>query len=132
MSKKVFTMRGGGGRFAQNFTVWSTTNRVFLLTPFPMNTTSMRDNKQLFLLNSGIPSAKLYYIKNYSRVQWSFCFFCEKFKYSESIIKAFCAHFIMCSLEINNFRYSWCHENGSFSVQTFNQHYLPIPQYTGS
>ena len=24
--------------------------------------------------------------------------------------------------------YSWCHENGAFSVHSFNQHYLSIPQ----
>ena len=23
----------------------------------------------------------------------------------------------------------WCHENGSFSALSFNQHYLSIPQY---
>ena len=30
--------------------------------------------------------------------------------------------------------YSWCHKNGCFSVRSFNQHYLSIPQYnyTGS
>ena len=27
---------------------------------------------------------------------------------------------------------SWFHENGSFSVHVFNEHYLAIQQYTGS
>ena len=30
------------------------------------------------------------------------------------------------------FIYSGCHENCSFSVHSYNQHYLSIPQYTGS
>ena len=30
------------------------------------------------------------------------------------------------------FRYSWFNENGSFSVPSFNERYIPIPQYTGS
>ena len=29
-------------------------------------------------------------------------------------------------------RYSWCHENDSFCVSSLNQHYLSVPQYTGS
>ena len=33
---------------------------------------------------------------------------------------------------LNWTNYSWCHENGSFSVHTCNQHYLSTPQYTGS
>ena len=28
--------------------------------------------------------------------------------------------------------YSWCHENGSLSLHSFNQHNLSVPQYTGS
>ena len=31
---------------------------------------------------------------------------------------------------IRNLHHSWCHENGSFSVHSFNQHYLSISQYT--
>ena len=28
--------------------------------------------------------------------------------------------------------YSWIHENGSFSVHSFKEHYLSIPQETGT
>ena len=31
-----------------------------------------------------------------------------------------------------SYAYSWYHENGSFSVHSFNQHYLSIAQFTGS
>ena len=30
------------------------------------------------------------------------------------------------------FRYSWFHELGSFGVQSFSEHYLAIPECTGS
>ena len=41
--------------------------------------------------------------------------------------------FIKCFLWTARWlRYSWFHENGSFSVHNYNEHYLSIPEYTGT
>ena len=34
--------------------------------------------------------------------------------------------------KMTSYAYSWHNENGSFSVHSFNQHYLSIAQFTGS
>ena len=61
------------------------------------------------------------------RIVHNFCMFCRMV---EIFLRALGEGYGSSSLNVS--KYSWWHAKGSFSVRSFYQHYISIPQYTGS
>ena len=67
------------------------------------------------------------------RNQYSFKFFLCKLEEEQQKFLSIDSNLLWCwRIKVYSSDYSWFHENGSYSVDSFNEYYLSILQYTGS